>query len=135
MPKVYLKTKTGVDILMGLDAQKIIEKIKEDGDIQPYILQENMVEAYMAIKGSDKNSKIEPPKFPKPGSSSNDYGTTSSELYAKVVTYPEIVSRIIQLQTKTKPTLMDQIKKAMTLATPIVAVAFIIFIMAVALGG
>ena len=133
MAKVYLKTKTGVDILMGLDAQKIIERIKENGgDLQPYIFQENMVEVYMAIK---KNSAIEPVKFPKPGSSPDDYGTTSSELYAKVVTYPEIVSRIIQLQTKTKPTLMDQIKKAMTLAMPIVAVASMIFIMAVALGG
>jgi len=127
---VYLITNAGLEILIGPDAKELIQKI-EEGDRLPYTFYENGHPVY----GGIKDSPIRPLTFPAPGSEKDKYGITSPELYAKGVTYPEIVSRIIQLQTKTKPGLMDQIKKAMTLATPIVAMAFIIFIMAVALGG
>ena len=127
---VYLITNAGVEILVGPDAKEFIETI-EKGDRLAYTFYENGRPVY----GGIKDSPIRPLIFPEPGSEKDKYGITSPELYAKGVTYAEIVSRIIQLQTKTKPGFMDQIKKAMTLATPIVAMAFIIFIMAVALGG
>jgi len=128
--KVYLIINSGLEILIGRDASPVIEEI-EKGNKQQYTFCEEGNSVYLAIK----NSQIAPLVFPAPGKEKENYGITSPELYAKGVTYAEIVSRIIQAQTKAESTLMDRIKKAMTLATPIVAMAFIIFIMAVALKG
>ena len=129
---VYLITGAGVEILVGPDAKDLIEEIEKRKDRLDFTFYEN---GRREVYGGIKDSPIRPLTFPTPGSEKEKYGITSPELYAKGVTYPEIVSRIIRMQTKTKPGLMDQIKRAMTLATPIVAMAFIIFIMAVSLGG
>lgn len=129
--RVYLLTKRGVEIQSGKNARETIETI-EKGDTFPYTFYEKgKYPVYVAVH----NGSIGPLVFPNPGSEDENYGITSPELYAKTVTYPEAAARIIQLQTRSKPSLMDQMKKVMTLATPIVAVAFIIFIMAVALKG
>lgn len=129
---VYLITNAGVEVLVGPDAEELIKEIEGGTNRLAYTFYEN---GRRPVYGGIKDSPIRPLTFPDPGPEKEKYGITSPELYAKGVTYAEIVSRIIQIQTKTKPGLMDQIKKAMTLATPIVALAFIIFIMAVALGG
>lgn len=128
--RVYLLTKRGVEIHFRENAKEIIESIEKDGEF-PYTFYAKGTPVYVAVQ----NGSIGPLIFPNPGAEDKNYGITSPELYAKAVTYAEAATRIIQIQTRSKPSLMDQMKKVMTLATPIVAVAFIIFIMAVALKG
>jgi hypothetical protein len=80
-------------------------------------------------------SALRPLAFPDPGAKADEYGDTSVELYGWAVTFPHTIARIVEKETQGKPGLLNEAKKIMTLALPIVAAIFAIFIMAVLLGG
>jgi hypothetical protein len=133
---VCLLTKSGVRWLVGEDATDTIKEIRaactdkktEVMDDSSYMFFENgRVPVYVACK----NGNVTTLDFPEP----KDYGETAPELYSKAVTYRDAVARLINLRTKGKVGALDQAKKIMTLALPIVVLAFIVFIMAVLLGG
>ena len=129
---VYIVTRSGIDFLIGKDAEELIEKI-EGPDMDPscyrFYDDERHRWAYIAVKNEYGN--LEPLTFPAP----EEYGTTSPELYAKAVTYPTVLAQCIELITKTTPTLWERIMKPTTIITAIVVVVFILFIMAVGMSG
>jgi len=128
----YIVTKGGIDFLGGKDAEEPIDKI-EGPDMDPsyyrFYDDERHRWAYIAVK--NENGNLEPLTFPNP----QKYGTTSSELYAKAVTYPTVLAQCIELITKTIPTLWERIMKPTTIITAIVVIVFILFVMAVGMTG
>lgn len=136
--RVYLATKTGIEVLEGEDAQEDIKGIfdasrnLEEGD-SPYIGYEGGKPVYIAIK----NGNYSPLVFPEPGSKmeNGQTGMTSMELYSLAVTLACTVERIIELETEPKPSLIDQARKIMTPTLVIVGAIVAIFLIAVMIGG
>lgn len=129
---VYAVKNGGIDFLVGKDADELIGKI-EQPDMDPscyrFYDDERRKWAYIVVINSHGN--IEPLTFPAP----DKYGTTSSELYSKAVTYPTVLAQCIELITKAAPSLWERIMKPTTIITAIVVVLFIVFILAVAMTG
>jgi len=132
---VYLVTKAGIEVRDGIEAESAIKEIKRASgdDDTPYIFFEDGRPVYLAVKASVPRPLV----FPEPGPDivKGQYGVTSVELYGWAVTLAETIARIVEGETKGKPSLMMEAKKIMTLALPIVAAVFAIFIMAVLLKG
>jgi len=141
MDIVLLVTKSGLLELRDKLAQPYIDEIKkaESGE-GPFVFYENGQPVYLAVEdGKDANSQdgdnqkisIKAMTFPQ----AKDYGTTSPSLYAMVVTYALTVARLLELSLKPKLSMMAQAKRIMTLAAPICVIGFLVFLMAVSLGG
>ena len=130
--RVYLSTHAGVQVYEGQQAWPLIREIQAvaGDDDTPFICYEEGYPVYVALRASE----VRPLVFPEPGSGADQYGLTSVELYGLTVTFPNTIARIIELETRAKAGLMNEAKKIMTLALPIVAAVFAIFIMAVILG-
>jgi hypothetical protein len=131
--RVYVAAHSGVEVFDGKAAWPLIREIKEvaDGDDTPFICYEDGAPVYVALRASP----LRPLAFPDPGGDADQYGVTSVQMYGWTVTFPQTIAKIIELETRGKPSLLNDAKKIMTLALPIVAAIFVIFIMAVALGG
>ena len=131
--RVYLNTHAGVQVYENQQAWPLIREIQAvaGDDDTPFIFYEDGMPVYVALRASE----VRPLVFPEPGSAADQYGLTSVELYGLTVTFPNTIARIIELETRAKGGLMNEAKKIMTLALPIVAAVFAIFIMAVLLGG
>ena len=129
---VYSISNDGLDIYLGKDANDLINDIEApetDRSYYRFFNAERQKWVYISVKTSE--TTLGPLTFPGP----EKYGTTSSELYAKAVTYPTILAQCIELITKRKPTLWERIMKPTTIITAIVVVIFILFIMAVGMTG
>lgn len=135
--RIYLITKTGPEMLEGVDAEVDIKAIQEaaknseDGDT-PYTFYENgRVPVYVAIK----DGSLTPLVFPEPGAEPGQAGMTSMELYAKAVTLPSTIEKIIELETQPKPSLIDEAKRIMTPTIAIIACVLVIFLILVTMKG
>jgi hypothetical protein len=132
--RVYIGTHAGVEVYEGKQAWPLIREIKEvagDDDTAFTCYEEDGSPVYVALRAS----ALRPIAFPEPGEKSNEYGVTSVQMYGWVMTFPQTIAKIVEKETQGKPSLLSDAKKIMTLALPIVAAIFAIFVMAVALGG
>lgn len=132
--RVYIGTHAGPEVYEGKQAWPLIREIQEiaGGDDTPFVCYlEDGSPVYVALRASE----LRPIAYPEPGAEAGQYGLTSVELYGLAVTFPQTIARIVEKETQGKPSLLNDAKKIMTLALPIVAAIFVIFIMAVALGG
>lgn len=112
------------------EIDRVITEIKsQGGEISEYEFYEKHTPVYYAIRSSD--GKYSPLHFPEP----RDYGLTAPQLYAMAVTYRDCIKRGMEKIIKKKPSTAAEIKKIMVLGLPIVIIAFLIFIMVVAMGG
>lgn len=130
---VYLKTNTGVIMLMGKDGNEIREQIEADEKHNTldyrFFDDDRKAWAYWAVK--DGGGTIKPPIFPQP----NEYSLTSLQLYTKAVTYPHILAHAVGL-LKDKPlTLWDKMLKPTTILLAIVGIMFVMGLMLMALTG
>jgi len=127
--RVYLVTRNGFEVHEGPQARPIIKEISEiaGDDDSSFRFYEHGAPVYLAIKASEPRAMT----FPDPGPAVDEYGLTSVELYGLAVTLANTISRIVELETCGKPSLMMEAKKIMTLALPIVAAVFVIFLMVV----
>lgn len=129
---VYLITTAGIEFLIGKDAEELIIKI-EGPDMNPsyykFYDDERQRWVYLAVK--NPHGQIEPLTFP----NTEAYGTTSSELYAKGVTYPIVLSQAIEIISKSTPSIWERIMKPTTIITAIVVILFIVFVLAVGMTG
>lgn len=129
---VYCISNDGLDIYLGKDAQDQIDELEKpevDTSYYRFFNAERQRWVYISVMNSE--NKVSPLTFPSP----EKYGTTSSELYAKAVTYPTVLAQCIELIAKRPPTLWERIMKPTTIITAIVVVIFILFIMAVGMTG
>lgn len=131
---VYLVTKRGLEIFTDGAQESIVKKIEEDNKEQndrlPYIIhiQPGGEPAYMASQSGDT---YVPVNYPEP----KDYGLTAPELHAKGITYRDALALFLKLRTKGKSSLWSQTKRVMSLIAPIAIIAFLIFIMVIAMQG
>jgi len=129
---VYLKTSTGVVMLMGRDGDEVrkeIEKDKEHSLDYRFFDNDKGAWAYWAVK--DGNGGINPPTFPNP----NQYRLTSLQLYTKAVTYSHILAHAVGLLKDKPVTLWDKMLKPTTIILAIVSVVFVMGLMLMALQG
>ena len=123
---VYLISRDGLDVYMGPDAEEIIKQIQSGEDDTPYMFY-NPKPFYLAVK----NGTIQPLTFPEP----KDYGTTSANLFAMGVTCADAISEFIRLKIRGKQGMASQLRQLGVLGMPLVIAIFLIFILAVYIGG
>ncbi len=121
----YIISKDGLDVYMGPDAKEIIKQIQGGADT-PYMFF-NPRPFYLAVK----NGTIQPLAFPEP----KDYGTTSANLFAMGVTVADAIAEFVRLKIKGKQGLAGQLRQLGMLGMPLVIAIFLIFILAVYIGG
>ena len=129
---VYLKTNTGVIMLMGRDGDEVRKKIEEDKERAldyRFFDDDKRVWAYWAVR--DGGGKITPPKFP----DTTKYSLTSLQLYTKAVTYPHILAHAVGLLKEKPATLWDKMLKPTTIIMAIVGIVFVMGLMLMALTG
>jgi len=130
---VYLKTNSGITMLIGKDGDEIREKIEHDTDHSPldyrFFDDDKKRWAYWAVKDGD--GTIKPPTFPNP----NQYSLTSMELYTKAVTYAHILAHAVGLLKDKPATLWDKMLKPTTIIMAIVGIVFVMGLMLMALTG
>jgi hypothetical protein len=130
---VYLKTSTGVIILIGKDGDEVREHIEDDKNHSPldyrFFDDDRKRWAYWAVK--DDGGAITPPAFPAP----LQYSLTSQQLYTKAVTYPHILAHAVGLLKEKPPTLWDKMLKPTTIIIAIVAIVFVMGLILMALTG
>lgn len=130
---VYLKTVTGVVILIGKDGDEVRDYIEHDGKHSPldyrFFDDDKRVWAYWAVR--DGGGTIKPPTFP----SLEQYTLTSQQLYTKAVTYSHILAHAVGLLKDKPPTLWDKMLKPTTIITAIVGIVFVMGLMLMALTG
>ena len=128
---VYLKTVTGVTMLIGRDSNEVREQIEQANSPLDYRFfdDDKRKWAYWAVK--DVDGKIKPLTFP----SISEYSLTSPQLYAKAVTYLHILAHAVGLLKEKPTTLWDKMMKPTTIILAIIAIVFIMGIMLVALQG
>ncbi len=130
---VYLKTNTGVIMLVGRDGDEIRDKIENDKDHSPldyrFFDDDKKRWAYWVVKDGD--GTIKPPAFP----NSTKYSLTSMELYTKAVTYSNILAHAVGLLKDKPPTLWDKMLKPTTIIMAIVGIVFVMGLMLMALTG
>jgi hypothetical protein len=122
----YVISRDGLDVYMGTDAQEIIKQIQGFEDDTPYMFY-NPKPFYLAVK----NGTIQPLAFPEP----KDYGTTSANLFAMAVTCADAISEFIRLKIRGKQGWANQLRQLGMLGMPLVVTIFLIFILAVYIGG
>jgi len=125
---VHLITTRGVVTLEGSEATEKADEIRKKDNELEYIFYDNGTPIYIGVM---KPEGLEAIRFPSPG----EYGTTAPQLYSMVETYPYLAQVLIEEGIKEKPTLYEQLKRATALILPIVVGMFIIFLLAVMLGG
>lgn len=123
---VYLISKAGLDVYLGTDAEEMIKQIQSGKDDTPYMFY-NPKPFYLAVK----NGTIQPLIFP----DSNKFGTTSANLFAMAVTCADAISEFIRLKIRGKQGLASQLRQLGMLGMPLVIAIFLIFILAVYIGG
>jgi len=129
---VYVITTGGVEFLGGREADEVVAQIEApDTDPGYYRLYDDQRRKWAYIAVRNTHGQLEPLTFPNP----EQYGTTSPELYAKAVTYANVLAQAIELITKSVASMWERIMKPTTIITAIVVVAFVIFILAVAMTG
>jgi len=121
----YIISKDGLDVYTGPDAEEIIKQI-QGGDDTPYMFY-NPRPFYLAVK----NGTIQPLGFPEP----KDYGTTSANLFAMGVTVADAIAEFVRLKIRGKQGLAGQLRQLGMLGMPLVIAIFLIFILAVYIGG
>jgi len=130
---VYLKTNSGVVMLIGQDGDEIRDKIENDKGHSPldyrFFDDDKKRWAYWAVKDGDDT--IKPPAFPPP----TKYSLTSMELYTKAVTYSHILAHTVGLLKDKLPTLWDKMLKPTTIVMAIVGIVFVMGLMLMALIG
>ena len=130
---VYLITNTGLDILIGRDADEMRERIEQDKENSPlayrFFDDDKRVWSYWATL--DVDGKIKPHTFPDP----SQYILTSPQLYAKAVTYPHILAHAIGFLKQKPASLWDKLMKPTTIILAIVAIVLIMGICIVAAQG
>jgi len=123
---VYLISKAGLDVYLGTDAEEMIKQIQSGKDDTPYMFY-NPKPFYLAVK----NGTIQPLIFP----DSKEFGTTSANLFAMAVTCADAISEFIRLKIRGKQSLASQLRQLGMLGMPLVIAIFLIFILAVYIGG
>jgi len=130
---VYLKTNSGIIMLIGKDGDEIRKKIEGDTTYLPldfrFFDDDKKRWAYWAVKDSD--GTIKPPTFPNPA----QYSLTSMELYTKAVTYSHILAHAVGLLKNKPATLWDKMLKPTTIIMAIVGIVFVMGLMLMALTG
>ena len=122
----YVISHDGLDVYLGTDAQEIVTQIQRLGDDTPYMFY-NPKPFYLAVK----NGTIMPLTFPEP----KDYGTTSASLFAMAVTCADAIAEFIRLKIKGRQGLAGQLRQLGMLGMPLIIAIFLIFILAVYIGG
>jgi hypothetical protein len=122
----YVISRDGLDVYLGADAEEIVTQIQGLGDDTPYMFY-NPKPFYLAVK----NGTIMPLTFPEP----KDYGTTSASLFAMAVTCADAIAEFIRLKIKGKLGLAGQLRQLGMLGMPLIIAIFLIFILAVYIGG
>lgn len=130
---VYLKTNSGVVMLMGKDGDELRRQIEAD-DVHNtldyrFFDDDKRAWSYWAIK--DGGGTITPITFPNP----NEYSLTSSQLYTKAVAYAHILAHAVGLLKDRPPTLWDKMLKPTTIIMAIVGIVFVMGLMLMALTG
>lgn len=156
--RMYLIKKSGIELLEGPEAAISIKALREelDGDDDTdftfyeggrpvYIAVQNGLhptlplsdEALPEVETAKAYGHYSPLQFPEPGPkiSEGQSGYTSMELYGWAVTLPLTISKIIELETEPKPSLLDQAKKVMTPTIVIVAAIVAVFLIVVLMQG
>jgi hypothetical protein len=123
---VYLITHDGLEGYFGPDAQDLVKQIQQQGDDTPYIFY-NPKPFYIAIQ----NGSIEALLFPEP----ENYGTTSASLFAMAVTCADAIAEFVKLKIRGKVGLLSQLMRPGILGMALVVAIFLIFILAIYLGG
>ena len=130
---VYLKTNTGVVMLIGREGDKVREYIEQDTKHSPldyrFFDDDKKRWAYWAVRDGDES--IKPPTFPNP----IEYSLTSLQLYTKAVTYPHILAHAVGLLKEKPSTLWDKMLKPTTIIIAIVGIVFVMGLMLMALTG
>jgi len=130
---VYLKTNSGVVMLIGRDGDEIRDKIEHDIEHSPldyrFFDDDKKRWAYWAVKEGD--NPIRPPTFPNP----NKYSLTSLVLYTKAVTYTRVFAHAVGLLKEKPATLWDKMLKPTTIIMAIVGIVFVMGLMLMALTG
>ena len=130
---VYLKTNSGITMLIGRDGDEIREKIEHDTAHSPldyrFYDDDRKRWAYWAVKNGD--GTISPPVFP----NTSQYSLTSMELYTKAVTYSRILAHAVGLLKDKPATLWDKMLKPTTIIMAIVGIVFVMGLMLMALTG
>jgi hypothetical protein len=124
---VYVARPGVLDMYVGQDAQELIQQI-QSGDDSPYLYYTPSGKPfYIAIE----NKALEPLTFPEP----KDYGTTSANLFAMAVTCADAIAEFVRLKIKGKQGFAAQLRQIGVVAVPLVIAIFLIFILAVYIGG
>jgi hypothetical protein len=130
---VYLKTNTGVIMLIGRDGDETREYIEGDKEHSPldyrFFDDDKKRWAYWAVRDGD--NPIRPPTFPNP----NQYSLTSLVLYTKAVTYTRVFAHAVGLLKEKPATLWDKMLKPTTIIMAIVGIVFVMGLMLMALTG
>jgi len=129
---IYLIKTEGLAILKGKDGDEIKEKIENSGrDSRAFKFYDEDSRKWVDVAMQTEKGDIEPLRFLE----ADDYGTTSSELYSKAVTYSNILAQCIEIINRKLPSFWERIMKPTTIVTAIVAVVFVMIIIAVAMLG
>lgn len=130
---VYLKTNSGVVMLIGREGDEVREDIEQDKKHSPldyrFFDDDKRRWAYWAVR--DGEGTIKPPTFPSP----NEYSLTSLQLYTKAVTYSHILAHAVGLLKDKPATLWDKMLKPTTIIMAIVGIVFVMGLMLMALTG
>jgi len=130
---VYLKTNTGVLMLVGADGDEMRNYIEHDPNHSPldyrFFDDDNKRWAYWADR--DASGVIKPPTFPDP----SEYSLTSLVLYTKAVTYTRVFAHAVGLLKEKPPTMWDKMLKPTTIIMAIVGIVFVMGLMLMALTG
>ena len=130
---VYLKTHTGVLMLVGKDGDEMRDYIEHDTKHSPldyrFFDDDKKRWAYWAVR--DGAGAIKPLTFPDP----SEYGLTSLVLYTKAVTYTRVLAHAVGLLKEKPSTLWDKVLQPTTIIMAIVGIVFIMGLMLMALTG
>lgn len=131
--EAFLITNDGLDELVGIDALKLEEQIKNDKNHIPsdykHFDADKHVWAYWAVAKSE--GVISPYTLP----NSQEYSTTSPQLYTKAVVFPQVIARIARKLKESPPSTWDKLMKPTTILLAIFGIIIVIAIFMVAAQG
>ena len=130
---VYVKTNTGVLMLVGKDGDAVRDFIEHDEKHTPldyrFFDEDKKRWAYWAVREVD--GTLRPLTFPDPA----EYSLTSLVLYTKAVTYTRVLAHAVGLLKEKPATLWDKMLKPTTIIMAIVGIVFVMGLMLMALTG
>ena len=130
---VYIKTNTGVLMLVGKDGDEVRDYIEQDKEHTPldyrFFDDDKKRWAYWAVRDAD--GTLKPLHFPNP----DQYSLTSLVLYTKAVTYTHVLAHAVGLLKEKPPGLWDKMLKPTTIIMAIVGIVFVMGLMLMALTG